>query len=70
MGASQDGNREFIIFISAISVIGSRIPPALIYKSESDAIMDTWFNNYDDENEIAYFAATQKSWSNENIEVY
>jgi len=42
----------------------------LIYKSESGAIMDTWFDDFDDGNEITYFAVTQKGWSNENIGVY
>jgi hypothetical protein len=60
MGASQDGNREFIILISVICADKSRILPALIYKSESGAIMDTWLDDYDDKNEIVYFAATQK----------
>jgi len=37
---------------------------------ESRAIMDTWLDDFDDGNEIAYFTATQKGWSNENIEIY
>ncbi len=41
INASQDGNREFITFISTICVDESRISPVLIYKSESGAIMDT-----------------------------
>ncbi len=60
MGASQDDNREFITLIPAICADGSRIPPALIYKSESGAIIDTWLDDFDDGNEIAYFGATQK----------
>ena len=32
--------------------------------------MDTWLDDYDDKNEIAYFAATQKGWSNENIGIH
>jgi len=32
--------------------------------------MDTWLNDFDDENEITYFTATQKRWSNENIKIY
>src|SRR6266536_6622000 len=70
MGVSQDGNREFIILIPAVCADGSRIPSTLIYKSESGAIMDTWLDDYDDENKITYFTATQKGWSNENIEIY
>src|SRR6266536_2568591 len=70
MGASQDGNREFITFILVICVDGSRISFTLIYKSESGPIMDTWLDSFDDGNRIAYFTATQKGWSNENIGVY
>ena len=70
IGASQDGNREFIIFIPAINACGLRIPPALIYKSESGAILDTWLDDFDDQKECAYFATSQKGWSNENIGLY
>jgi len=62
--------REFITFISVICADGSRILFVFIYKSESGAIMDTWLDDFDDGNEIAYFAVTQKGWSNENIGVY
>ncbi len=70
IGASQDSNREFITLIPAICADRSRIPPTLIYKSESGAIMDTWLDNFNNGNEITYFAATQKGWSNENIGIY
>src|SRR6266536_4709128 len=70
MGASQDGNRMFITLIPVIYVDESRIPPALIYKSESGAIIDTWLDDFDDGNKITYFTATQKGWSNENIKIY
>jgi hypothetical protein len=70
MGASQDGNREFIILIAAICTDGSRIPPALIYQSESGLIEDTWLNDFDENGEAAYFAATQKGWTNENVGLY
>jgi hypothetical protein len=70
MGASQDGNREFITLITAICADGLRIPPALIYQSESGLIQDTWLNNFDKNREAAYFAATQKRWTNENAGLY
>lgn len=70
MGASQDGNREFITLIPGICADGDRIPPTLIYESESGDLMDTWLDDYNEEEEIAYFATSQKGWSNENIGVY
>jgi len=67
LGASQDGNRELITLIVLICVDGSRIPPALIYKSESGETTDTWLDDFDDGKDLAYFAAFEKGWSNENI---
>jgi hypothetical protein len=68
--ASQNGSREFITFIAIICADESRISSALIYKSESGAIQDIWFNDFDKEKEIAYFIFTQKGWSNENAGLY
>ena len=60
IGASQNGNRENITLMTTICADGSRIPPVLIYQSESGLIQDTWLNNFDENEEIAYFTATQK----------
>jgi hypothetical protein len=43
------------------------ISPALIYQSESGALMDTWLDNYDSQDLTPYFAISEKGWSNENI---
>jgi hypothetical protein len=43
------------------------ISPALIYQSESGALMDTWLDNYDSQDLTAYFATSEKDWSNENM---
>jgi hypothetical protein len=47
MNTSQNGNREFIIFIPAINILGMHIPPALIYQSDSGALIDIWLDDYD-----------------------
>jgi hypothetical protein len=70
MGASQDGNRENITLIATICADRSRIPPALIYQSEASLIQDTWLDDFDENREIAYFAITQKGWTNENAGLY
>jgi hypothetical protein len=43
------------------------ILPVFIYQSESGALMDTWLNNYDSQDLTAYFATSEKDWSNENM---
>jgi hypothetical protein len=44
---SQNENREFITLIPAINILGIHIPPALIYQSESGALMDIGLDDYD-----------------------
>ena len=70
MGASQNGNRENITLMATICADGSRIPPALIYQNETGLIQDTWLEDFDENREVAYFAATQKGWTNENAGLY
>jgi hypothetical protein len=41
LGVNQDGNREFITLIPAINILEMHISFALIYQSESGALMDT-----------------------------
>jgi hypothetical protein len=43
------------------------ISSALIYQSESGALMDTWLDDYDSQDLTAYFATSEKGWSNENM---
>jgi hypothetical protein len=70
IGTSQNGNRENITLMAIICADGSRISPGLIYQSEAGLIQDTWLDNFDENGEIAYFAATQKGWTNENVGLY
>jgi hypothetical protein len=70
IGTSQDGNRENITLMATIYADRSRIPPGLIYQSEAGLIQDTWLNNFDENGKIAYFAITQKGWTNENVKLY
>ena len=39
--AVQDGSREFITLIACVSAIGRRLPPTLLYTSESHDLLDT-----------------------------
>ena len=56
MNASQNSNRENITLMAIICADGSRIPPALIYQSESGLIQDIWLDNFDENGEVVYFA--------------
>ncbi|KAM4062396.1 DDE superfamily endonuclease [Hirsutella rhossiliensis] len=62
VGASQDGNREFITLIAAICADYSYLPPALIYKGVKD-FQDTWLEDFDHSSEVAFFASTENGWS-------
>ena len=67
IGASQDGNREFITLITSIYTDRSYLPPALIYKGESKDLQDSWLENFDHSKENAFFTVSEKGWSNEGL---
>jgi hypothetical protein len=46
------------------------IPSAFIYQSDSGALMDTWLDDYDEQELTVYFAISEKGWSNENMGMY
>ena len=60
--ASQDGNREFLSLLACICADGTALPPALIYKSDSGKLQDTWIADWEPQEE-AYFAVTPNGWS-------
>jgi hypothetical protein len=63
-GAAQDGSREFITLLAAICADMTVLPAALIYQGKSRDLMDTWLDDLD-EHDIAYFASSEKGWSND-----
>jgi hypothetical protein len=65
-GADQDGNRGWITFIASICCDGTYLPAGIIFKGHS-GLQNTWVNNFDANNEIAYFASTPTGWTNEDI---
>jgi hypothetical protein len=70
-GSIQDGSREFISLLAAVSAIGERMAPSLIYSSKSGDLQDTWLNGFNEEDvsKSAYFTASQKGWTNNNLGV-
>ncbi|EED11969.1 conserved hypothetical protein [Talaromyces stipitatus ATCC 10500] len=67
LGAIQDGSIEFITLIACICANGIAIPPALIYQGESGDLQDTWLKDFDGSREKAYFATSEKGWTNEEL---
>jgi hypothetical protein len=49
LGASQDGNRDWITLLGAVCADGTALPPALIYRASSGNIQDTWLEKYNPE---------------------
>src|ERR1700716_687982 len=66
LGAQQDGSKEFISFLACISTAGKCLPPLLIYKGESHNIMNTWLEDFGEEDK-AWFAFTSNGWSCDKI---
>jgi hypothetical protein len=45
----QDGSQERIMLLACICADGSHLEPALIYKSKSGSIQDSWLQAFDHE---------------------
>ena len=60
--ANQDGNREFISLLACIGADRTALPPALIYRSDSGTLQDTWVEDIGP-NDEAFFAISLKGWS-------
>ena len=60
--AMQDGSRKFFNLLTAISIAGKVLPPALIYQNNSDIFQDTWLEDWEIKNE-AYFVILLNGWS-------
>ena len=69
LGASQDGSREFISLLAGICADGTALPPDLIYEGKSGDLQNTWLENYDSSADEAYFAASAKGCTNEDLGV-
>lgn len=67
LGASQDGSREFISLLAGICADVTALPPALIYEGKSYDLQDSWLEDFDSSIDKAYFAASSKRWTNENL---
>ena len=67
IGASHDGNREFITLIASICANGSALSPALIYQGESHDLQDTWLDEFNHSTQRAFFACSKNGWSDDTI---
>ena len=62
--ANQDDNREFITVLACINAKRTALPPTLIYKSDSDTLLDTWIDDYATA-DLAHFSTLPNGWSND-----
>ena len=67
IGASQDGNREFITLIVSICIDGLALLLSLIYKGESYDLQDTWLNEFDESTQRAFFTCSKNGWSDDSL---
>jgi hypothetical protein len=65
IGATHDGNREWITVLATICADGTWIPPALIYASQSGDIQDTWVNESASLDYQAHVASSPNGWTDD-----
>src|SRR5450432_2343273 len=65
--ARQDGNREFISLLACICADGTTLPAGLIYQGASYDLQDTWLDDFNSNDEVAYFAASANGWSCDSL---
>jgi hypothetical protein len=63
----QDGSREWITLLACICADGSYLEPALIYKSASSSIQDTWLQALDPETYQVRISSSPSGWTNNEI---
>lgn len=61
LGAGQDGSREWITVIVAVSQDGRALPPYIIYPAVPNNIHDTWVNDFEGEDPYIHFTSSQTS---------
>ena len=69
LGACQDGSREFISLVACICADGTALSPALLYVGKSRDLQDTWVEDFDHSKDQAFFASSEKGWTNEELGV-
>lgn len=67
IGASHDGNREFITCMATCRADGASLPPALIYAGESPGLQSSWVEDFDAEKDRVWFASSKNGWSDDKI---
>jgi hypothetical protein len=65
-GAGQDGSRSWVTFIASVCCDGTYLPAGVIFKG-AGGCQDQWIEDFNDEDEVAYFASTPTGWTNEDI---
>ena len=69
LGASQDGSQEFISLLASICTDSTALTPILIYENKSGNLQNNWLEDYNHSVDTAYFAVSQKGWTNKDLRV-
>lgn len=67
IGNTQDGNREWLTVVACICADGTHLPPGLIYQAKTGNIQDTWVQDFDSNTHNAFFASSEKGWTDNNL---
>jgi hypothetical protein len=66
-GTMQDGSREFISLLAAVSALGNVMPPTLLFASETGDLLDNWLDEIDELGHRAYFGASPNGWTSHEL---
>ena len=66
-GQLQDGSTEYITLIAAVSALGLKMAPSIIYCSESGDLQDKWLESFDSKTQKAFWAASPKGWTSDAL---
>lgn len=56
-----------ISLLACICADGTFLPPALIYQGKSGNLQDMWLEDYDSSSDEAFFACSEKGWTNDQL---
>jgi hypothetical protein len=63
--AGHDGSRQWVTIIATICADGTAVQPAIIYKSGSGNIMESWLEDFNLDDDEASFSCSANGWTSD-----
>jgi hypothetical protein len=63
----QDGSREWITVVAAVSAAGDRLPPTVIFPGSANSLQSTWVDDVKAGKHDVFLTSTASGWSNNDL---